>query len=347
MTDYARASALHGLVVFAASQNLDAQALLQDAGLPADVLDYPENFISYRNILNVLELGAQRSGNPLFGLQLGLQQSLVGTVGPLLYLARNSATVGEALHALGRYFHVHASSAKVYLEIEGEHALFYYDPGESADLTSLRPITELAVGGGLQMMRTLLGSRWQPQALMLQHAPAREPQVYHRLLGLTPTFNAPFNAWVFDAKLLSIPLHAADQELHRLIRQHLDGLEQITVQDLPTHVQQIIRSFLPQGRVSVEQVADYLALSSRSLQRYLAEEGTSFQLILDQTRQAMANRYLSDSAISFTQLSGLLGYAELSAFSRAFQRWYGMSPRAWKRQQGQGQARRRLIRPRR
>lgn len=346
MTDYARASALHGLVDFATSQNLDAQDLLKGAGLPADVLDYPESLISYRSILKVLELGALRSGNPLFGLQLGLQQSLVGTIGPLLYLARNSENVGEALHELSRYFHVHASSARVRLEVEGEHALFYYDPGESADLASLRPITELAVGGGLQMMRTLLGARWQPQALMLQHAPAREPQVYNRLLGLKPTFNAPFNAWVFDAKLLDVPLSAADQELHRLIRLHLDNLGQISVQDLPTHVQQIVRSFLPQGRVSIEQVADYLALSSRTLQRYLAEEGTSFQLILDQTRQAMANRYLCDSAISFTQLSGLLGYAELSAFSRAFQRWHGMSPREWKRKQGQDQTRRRVISPR-
>ncbi len=346
MTDYARASALHGLVHFASSQNLDAVELLKSAGLPTDLLDYPESLIAYRSILKVLELGALRSGNPLFGLQLGLHQSVAGTIGPLLYLARNSATVGEALHELSRYFHVHTNSSRVRLEIEGEHALLHYDPTDSTDLANLRPITELALGGGLQVMRTLLGTRWQPQALMLQHAPAREPQVYNRLLGLTPTFNAPFNAWVFDAKLLQIPLSSADQELHRLVRQHLDNLEQISVQDLPTHVQQIVRNFLPQGRVSIEHVADYLALSSRTLQRYLAEEGTSFNLIVDQTRQAMASRYICDSSISFTQLSDMLGYAELSAFSRAFQRWYGMSPREWKKKQVQNPTQRRLIKPR-
>ncbi|CDF84491.1 AraC family transcriptional regulator [Pseudomonas knackmussii B13] len=340
MTDYARASGLHGLPGYAASQSLNAQDLLRDAGLPGDLLEHPESLVAYRKMARVVELGAQRSGNPLFGLELGLQQSIAGTIGPLLYLARNSRDVGEALREIGRYFHVHASAARIRLEVQGDLALFHYDPVEAEEVASSRPIVELVLGGGLQLMRLLLGNRWQPRALLLQHAPVKNPQSYSRLLGLVPQFNAPINAWVFDARLLDIPLSSADPELKRLVRQHLDTLGQASVEDLPNHVQQIIRNFLPQGRVAIEQVANYLSLSSRTLQRYLAEEDTSFNLILDQTRKAMASRYLNDSEINLTQLAEILGYSELSAFSRAFNRWFGVSPREWKKRQGQGKSRR-------
>ncbi|RMH82364.1 AraC family transcriptional regulator [Pseudomonas sp. AOB-7] len=340
MIDYARASALHGLAEFASKHSLNTQYLLEAADLPSDLLDYPDSLVPYRKIAKVLELGAERSGNALFGLQLGLQQNIAGTIGPLLYLARNSNNVGDALREIGNYFHVHASSVRIRLEVQGELALFYYDPVEGEEIASSRPIVELVLGGGLQLMRLLLGIRWQPQALLLQHAPVRDPQSYSRILGVAPQFNAPLNAWIFDAKLLDVPLSSADPELKRLVQQHLEALGRISTQDLPAHVQQVIRKFLPQGRVAIEQIADYLSLSTRTLQRYLKEENTSFNLILDQTRMAMANRYLNDSEINLTQLSEILGYSELSAFSRAFSRWFGVSPREWKKRQGQGKSRR-------
>ncbi|MCU1717070.1 AraC family transcriptional regulator [Pseudomonas sp. 5P_3.1_Bac2] len=347
MTDYARASSLHGIAEFASSQQVSVDDLFKRAGLSPDILDYPENLITYQSLLKILEQGALSSNNPLFALQFGMQQNLAASIRPLLYVMRNAGTCGEALQELSRYYQVHASSARVHIEIEEGHAFFYYSPAATLDLSRMQPITELVLGGGLQVMRMLLGNRWQPQALMLQHAPAKDLSAYHRLLGITPTFNAPANAWVFDAKLLETPLISADHELQSLIRQHLDNLGQITVEDLPSHVQQVVRSFLPQGRASIEHVADYLALSTRTLQRYLAEEGTSFNQLVDQTRRAIATRYMTDSNMSFTQLSELLGYAELSAFSRAFQRWYGMSPRQWQKNQGSHLSKRRLIATRR
>ncbi|WJO24406.1 AraC family transcriptional regulator [Pseudomonas soli] len=75
-----------------------------------------------------------------------------------------------------------------------------------------------------------------------------------------------------------------------------------------------------------------LKISSRSLQRYLLTQGTSFQALLDGTRQAMATRLLRDATINLTQVAELLGYTQLAAFSRAFSRWHGLSPQQWKRQ---------------
>lgn len=332
VTDFVRASALHGFAEYAAGQGLRAQELIREVGLPDDVLEHPESFIAYRKFVALLDLATQRSGNPLFCMRFGLHQG-VSALGPLLYLIRNAPSVGVAIDELSHYFHLHASIAQIRLEVEGEHALFYYDPVDVKDVASHRLVVELVVGAAMQLMRTLLGSRWQPRALLLQAAPLGEVQAYTRLVGLAPQFNASCNAWLFDAKLLDTPLSSGDQELHRLIQQHLDALDQISVRELPEYIRQLLRNLLPSGRATVELIADYLDINTRTLQRYLAEEGTSFQVLLDETRQAMAQRYLGDSTLSLTQLAAMLGYSELSAFSRAFQRWFGTSPREWRAQQ--------------
>lgn len=162
MTDFSRASSLYGFGEFAVSQGLKPGELLKEVGLSRDLLENPESLISYRKFLNLLELCAQRSGNQFFGLQYGLHQG-VGIFGPLLYLIRNAKNVREALQELAHYYHLHSGAAEVKLELQGDHVLLLYSPGYEG-LLSLRHGTELALGVGMQLMRTLLGSRWQPLA---------------------------------------------------------------------------------------------------------------------------------------------------------------------------------------
>ncbi|MCY1424537.1 HTH-type transcriptional regulator VirS [compost metagenome] len=171
----------------------------------------------------------------------------------------------------------------------------------------------------------------------LRHPVAAKPSAYRQLLGVTPHFGSPVNAWVFDESLLESPLSAIDAGFHELARRHIGELAQITLQELPPYVGKLLRRQLPSGQVTIEQVAEQMKISPRSLQRYLHAEGTSFQKLLDQTRQSMATRYMRDSSVSLTQLSELLGYADLSAFSRAFSRWNGMSPQKWKQRHRQTQ----------
>jgi AraC-like DNA-binding protein len=331
MTYLTRASSLHGFTAFARSQNLNPAELLREAGLPRDVLENPDTLMSFHRFALVLELASKASSNPLFGLEFGLYQG-VGIFGSLLYLVRNANSVGDALRDLGRYFHVHDNYGDVVVHQADDHALLYYAT-EAQNLPGSRQVSELVVGVGHQLMRTLLGSRWQPAVATFQHAPAVNPSRYRRLLGVAPRFNSAFDAWMFDANLLNVPLSDADPALHRLMQQHLDTLSHLHNNQLPNHIQRLLRSFLPSGRVTVEYIADFMRLSPRSLQRHLAEQGTSFQALLDDTRQSMTLRYLEESEMTLMQLTEVLGYANQSAFSRAFQRWFGISPRQWLKQQ--------------
>jgi AraC-like DNA-binding protein len=326
-----RASSLHGFHDFALSQKLNPTDILRKAGLPGDVLENPDALISLQRFAMVLELGSETSGNPLFGLEFGLHQG-VGIFGSLLYLMRNSKTVGDALRDLGHYFHVHDNYGAVVVQQLDGHAQLYFAT-EADNLPGRRHISELVLGVGYQLMRTLLGSRWQPVAALLQNAPATSAARYRRLLGVTPRFNSSFDAWLFDASLLQVTLSDADPKLHRLMQQQLDTIDRIDSDELPSQIQRLLRSFLPSGRVTIDYIADFMRVSPRSLQRHLAGHGTSFQALLDETRQSMAVRYLEESDMSLMQLTEVLGYANQSAFSRAFQRWFGASPRQWLKQQ--------------
>lgn len=327
MTSFVRGIALLGFDEFASSQGLSPRELLAEAGLPGGDLDGP---ISGERFAALLELCAGRTDNPLFGLQFGLHQG-THALGDLLYVINSASTLGNALEALIRYYHVHSSGAELRLELRGDEARLCYDVTD-ADAASVRQTVELAMAVGLRLIQILLGRSWKPFELLMRHAPVEKTVVYRTLLGVTPRFGNPINALVFDSALLATRLSTSDERFQQVARRHFDELAQLSLSELRPYVQKLLRNRLPGGHVTVEQIAEQMMLSPRTLQRYLQAEGTSFQQLLDSTRQSMAIRYLCDSSISLTQLSGVLGYTSLGAFSRAFSRWTGISPQKWKQQ---------------
>lgn len=169
---------------------------------------------------------------------------------------------------------------------------------------------------------------------MLRHAPIADELVYRQVLGITPTFSATHTGLLFDARVLAQPLDCASEILHQLIVQHLSGMERLATDETSGYVAQLLRHLLPSGRATIEKVADCMAVNPRTLQRHLAQEGTSFQRLLDDTRQQMVRNYLQVPMISLTQVAQLLGYADVSTFSRAFHRWFGLSALEWCKQSG-------------
>jgi AraC-like DNA-binding protein len=100
---------------------------------------------------------------------------------------------------------------------------------------------------------------------------------------------------------------------------------------LEEQVRKGIRSCLSRQDCSIEEVSAILSIAPRTLQRQLQQRGTSFSRLLEEVRAEAARRHLSQSQLSLTQLAAILGYSELSAFSRAFHRWHGQSPQQWQR----------------
>lgn len=321
-----RGTALTGFDEFAASQGLETQSILDEVGLPGDAAD---GVICGIQFIELLELCAKRSHNPMFGLQLGLHQG-AKALGNMLYVVKSNSTLGRILEELTRYFHFHSTGADLYLQRKGATAQLVYELIDD-EAVSGRQAVEWTMAIFFRLVQTLLGHPWRPLGLQLRHPAVGQVSAYRQLLGVTPHFNSPVNAWVFAESLLDAIPNTVDEAFNELAKEHITELAQLTLQEFPSYIRKLLHRQLPNGQVTVEQIADKVKISPRSLQRYLQLEGTSFQKLLDQARQSMAARYMSDSSMSLTQLSELLGYADLSAFSRAFTRWNGISPQKWKK----------------
>lgn len=333
MTSSILGSALLGFDDFALAQGLEPHALMAAVSLGPGDLDAA---IETRQFNQLLALCAQRSGNGLFALQFGLEHGMRG-MGSLLHAIQGAHSVGEVVHALSRHSHVLGTAVQFRIERHAGSARLLYQVTD-AEIPCVRQTVEWAMGMSAQLMQSLLKHLWRPQALLLQHGAAVAPVAYRCLLGVTPRFSSLENAWVFAPSLLDTRLAVQDERFMQLARQLQEELADISLQSLPLHVQRLIRNRMPHGRVTVEQVAMDLTVSPRSLQRYLLTQGTSFQALLDKTRQAVATRLIRDASISLTQVADLLGYTQLGAFSRAFSRWHGVSPQQWKRQLHQAPA---------
>ena len=328
MKDFARASALAGYGEFCKLYELDPNSMFARVGLPENILKQAEGVISYRRFLRLLELSAEQSNEPLFGLKFGLFQG-VSVLGPLLYLIRNCQNFGEALNELQQFFHLHMGAAQLEFSQKGELAHLAYhvlDPTQPG----IKQGKELALGVGYQLLRTLLGKSWQAKSISIEHSPQDSLKKYTQLLGQTPAFNQTESGIFIDAKTLREPLVNADPELHYLMKKHLHSMEELSTQELPAYVEYLLRNLLAQGQANIEKVTQCMAMSKRTLQRRLAESDTSFKELLDQTRRVMAHRYLNDSRLQISQVADLLGYTSLSAFTRAFIRWHGFPPSRWK-----------------
>lgn len=327
---FVRALSLTGFDKFCTEQGLKPAEMLRRASLPVESLQRQDGILSFRHYCALLELCAQQSGNRLFGLQFGLHQG-ISVFGDLLFLIRNTGTVGEALLELRANYSLYNGAAEVGVDIENGIAVLSYQVSDR-NMPGLHQAEELACGVAIKLMRTLVTGDWYPRAVMLRHFPLCSEPSYLHTLGILPTFAAPHTGLALDAEVLMLPLSSADESLRQMLAAHIGRLERLSAAEMPGYVRQLLRNLLPSGRATIERVADCVDLTPRTLQRRLAREGTSFQQLLDETRQDMARRLLEAPSVSMAQMAGLLGYSDPSGFNRAFNRWFEASPLKWQKQ---------------
>jgi AraC-like DNA-binding protein len=153
------------------------------------------------------------------------------------------------------------------------------------------------------------------------------------LFRTTLQFNADQSALVFSANWLHRPLPKVDADLQRLLRRGMDELEATQGTDFRERVRGVLRTALLTGRGSADQVAALFSMHRRTLSRRLAECGTSFAVLADEGRFEIAKHMLANTTMDVGQIATALDYAEASAFTRAFRRWSGTTPAAWRASQ--------------
>lgn len=165
-----------------------------------------------------------------------------------------------------------------------------------------------------------------------RHASPGDISEYQRIFQTDLKFAMPFNRLAFNAAYLDWPVLSSNANLLSFFEQQADAmLGTLNGGDRYTQkVAYLIAEHLKGELPKIDAIASELSISIRHLQRELQAEGTSFQKLLDQTRQELALRYLKDPTFSIHDIAFLLGFSAPSAFNRAFKRWTGKTPRCYR-----------------
>ncbi|QMW16275.1 AraC family transcriptional regulator [Pseudoalteromonas sp. MT33b] len=327
--DLIRVSALHGYIEIIESKLINPDALLSRVGLDRKQLQEPNNFIQYQQLIELLEITAKELDLPYFGLELGRWQSLniLGSVG---YLMGNCDSLEMALKNLTKYYHVHQNSADLLLEIGQDYVKLSFLVRSKLKV-SVYHGADLALSVGVNLLKQLTDDQIKLHRLELPHSANTNTSVYRQALGQVPVFNCPHTALIFDRKYLKLPIKNSDKQLFSILSQQLGHLNDSKRENISDHVEVLIKQYLLHEQFGVNLIAEKLSMSSRSLQRHLTQQGTTFRELVDDIRCNLAHQYLTESSLSLSNISDILSFSNYSEFTRAFKRWYGVSPKDYRK----------------
>ena len=328
MPDLIRSAVLRGVPELIAELGADPEPLLLQLGFELRDFDDPDRLMSQLRYIQLLNAAACATDCPHFGLLLSRAQG-VATLGMLGMAMQQCPDLLTAVQTFKRYFYLHSQAASLEISVSDNVFIGEYRINHRYR-ESLKQLNEFSIGHGLNIFRFLYGQEVEPRAIYFTHDKPDNVKPYKQVFNTSVFFNAEFNALTYDPGVLQLPIRQHDDEMHKVLSLHLQKLDQQHPNDLVSQVETLIRQALPTGICSVELIANCLSMSKRSLQNHLKAAGHSFQQILDRVRADIASNYLTESNVSMTYLADMLGYSELSAFSRAFKRWFGVPPRVWK-----------------
>jgi AraC-like DNA-binding protein len=316
---------------------VDVERLLRQVGLlrsrfqgPRAQVTVPEYLAFWRGV------GAQ--GGPDLGLRLGSDVK-AHQLDVASMAAIHSRNLGEALEKLERYKRV---SCGPHLWVETRRDLARV--GASWEMTD-EELPALLFDGMFASVLTLArrgtGTDVVPRRLELTR-PRAHAELLEAFFRCPVRFGAPVDVLVLEADLLSRPFLTYNPEVLAVMAPGLEAelRDRTSSPSIADEVRTLLGRRLNGERPSIAKVAKQLGTSARSLQRRLAEAGTSYQSVLDDVRHRAARRLLGEAGLVPAEVGFLLGYEELNSFSRAFHGWEGLTPEQWKRSRVAAEARR-------
>ncbi len=281
----------------------------------------------------LFDRAAMLLGDDALGLHAG-EHIRPGHYGVLGYVAMNCATLGETLDYLRRYQALVVDLGGVGVAPDGDSIVLSWAPDEGRPLRQLAEFNWAAL---ISFMRWISAHEGRPLRIDFNYpAPARLDE-HGRLFGCELRFDQPCYRLVLPLDWLRSPLIQPDTTMRaamlRLADQQLLALPR--GEDMLSRARSVIARRLSEGPVELAGVARQLAVSPRTLQRALHDNGSSFSGLIDEVRRELAERYLADPALGVVDMAFLLGFSEQSAFQRAFKRWTGCTPGDYRRRQAE------------
>lgn len=319
------------LMDLAVSKGANPRVLTQQCGIDPRQLQDPDNRIPFASYMALMRAGQKLARDPALALHFGeafdmSELSIVGLIGAA------SQTVVEGLAQLNRYERLIADVDKLG---SGSRLLLERSAGQvwlidtRSNPNDFPEITESGFARMVCMTRRVQGDSQFVQAVHVTHAPPAYRNEYDRIFQVPVTFGSDRNALLMTEDWLDFRLPQPSRYVFGVFSERaqalLDRLESSTT--TKGRVESLLIPILHTGNIGVDLVARKLGVSRQTVFRKLRAEGTTFRTTLDDLRHKMALNYLSGSKVSVNQAAYLVGFSEPAAFSRAFKRWTGFSPR--------------------
>jgi len=320
-------------MIQAAGPSVDARALLRSVGLdPGGELDVAlmVGADAYYDLLERIVAEMDR------GHELPLR------VGPLmrpddygaLGLAWKSApSIRQSLERVARFCRLWTDNMTYEVrEREGGVEFVLHRFGERR--LGMRLSNEATVASAVSLIRQTSSAKFRPSAVYLEHAAPSTTTEHENYFGCPVHFGAADDAISIADEALDHPNHLADDGISRFLLAHLEA-EIDALEDrgsLGDLARRTISQSLSEGVPKMADVARRLAMSERTLQRRLSEQSLSFQNLVEDTRRLLATNLLRQVRYSMSEVAFLTGFSEQSAFNRAFKRWTGRTPTAFRKE---------------
>ncbi|MEM1314198.1 MAG: AraC family transcriptional regulator ligand-binding domain-containing protein [Pseudomonadota bacterium] len=310
-----------------------AEAARRAARIPAEVFE-PDSRkdVSLRQQADFFDALAREAGDPWLGLRLGARWDPKGaTLASYILLAARD--LRDALESARRYARVDRAHAEPRLEVSGGRATIMLDAPDPYERLKWQA-PEFRTAGALRYLEAAVARPLPLIGIAFSHPRPGDVSEAERLLGCPVRFGARRMAIVFEAEALDWPVPTQDDALCALLKDYGDMVLAQRRDARPLFAQEVERRYLerlPYGGATAEELARAMGCSTRSFQRRLAEAGLTLRALGEELRQDLALRYLEEPSFSVAEVGCLLGYAGPSAFTAAFRRWTGETPREWRR----------------
>lgn len=323
-------------IEYGVSRGEDPERLAANIGVDLDQLRDTEARVPLGAMYGVVEALLTDEGPVALGMDYA-RRAVPEEFDALGYLMMTSATLGQGIERLHHYQRVWIEGERSLIRVEGGRALLRYVPygphRAAHDVFATMFVGDMASGGAKATGRSISvldASLRQPPP------PSTVHDAFVAMLGAEPSWRAPVDQIVVPAEVMDYPLLRSESTLHEFFERHVARLAEAIpeVGSATEQVRNLIERDLHRGVPTVDDLAAALRMSKRTLQRRLAEEETSVAALAEQVRRGRASDLLG-AGVRIAEVSYLLGYAEPSAFHRAFRRWTGYTPEQWRERRAQ------------
>ena len=310
---------------------LDPDALTAAVGFEAAHLTDPDRYLAASSVLDLWTRAARADEGDDLGLRVGAAVP-VGALEVVDYLIPSCGTIGEAVEAIQRFSRVGTTNSHFRVErspgAEEIHLVSHLDiPGAAIHDQARDYVFTILI----RRLR-YAASSFRPLRVEFRGRANTNAKRYTEVLGGPTTFGHENTTIVMHRDAWELPIENGDAVLRRVLERHASDLVKgAPAPDLVDRARNELTMMLGASQTAIATLAKRLGMSGRTLQRRLKERGVPYSTLLDEARFALARIYLPDTALSLDEVSELLGYSEPRAFARAFRRWTGQTPAAYRR----------------